>query len=95
MTWETYLLSLKDRVREMAKKVDDPVGVLERAMQFHLGEVPEISSPEEIVDSPMFQAHLMNKELVNPSDFPVKINPVPLQDAMEEMTLALWIENLM
>ena len=95
MTWQGYLLSLKDRVRELAAKEDDPVKTLEDAVAFHLGEQITLSSPEEIVDHPAFLAHLTNKGLVGPNDFPTTINQVPLQDPMEEMTLRNWIEKLM
>ena len=95
MTWQGYLLSLKDRVKELAEKEEDPVRVLVDAVAFHLGEDLEISSPEEIVDSPVFLAHLANKNLISQSDFPTKISPVQLQDPMQEMTLRSWIERLM
>ena len=86
---------MKDKVREMSKKAEDPVKMLESAVAFHLGEYLSLKSPEEIVDSPVFQAHLTNRELVNPSDFPVTISRVPLQDPINEMTLEVWIESLM
>ena len=95
MKWEDYLLSLKDKVREMSRKVEDPERMLEAAIAFHLGEDLSLSNPEEIVDSPVFQSHLKNRGLVNPSDFPVTISRVPLQDPINEMTLEVWIESLM
>ena len=95
VTWGSFLGYLKDRIREMAAKEENPTEILESAVAFHLGETLSLRSPEEIVHSPVFQAHLTNRDLVNPSDFPVRISPVPLQDPISEMTLDLWIEELM
>jgi len=93
MTWEIYLLSLKDKVRELAKADDDPVKTLEEAVLFHLGEMPEISSPEEIVDSPMFQSVLMDKDSLTPNQFPMKVKAMQLDE--DPGTLRDWIDQVL
>ena len=90
ITFQDYRMLLKEKIRRLADGLDDPVGVMERVLDWYHGQLLPIANPEDFVETAEFRSILWSQHNLTEADFPMKVRPVRIVE--EPKTLARWME---